>query len=429
MKFISATQTCITKYFIPILLWALVWANLNTGYWGLKNWNGINAKVYALRSAIPYLLIGIGILVYCLQNKQFRTGKNPVWWLMIYGYIALFSSLFSPNIWSSFYFGIAFLTAIFIPAAFFCQQQKMTTNLILPENALMYSTWMILGIFLIGLVLVFGKELVESKEILNTAKKLNPELQIRSSGLSRFFGVFGVVTFIWILQCKSWWRYFWFPIFFYCAFIVYQAQSRGAMLAFGVSIVVALLLSRVKWAVILLSFLAISSTIAFSSIVIPKLENTVIKQFRRGNTNEQLVEMSGRIHAYQAGLQQISQNPLVGRGNWSDRMTIGEHVHNSYLQAAMNAGLIGLLPYLSSWLAGGLLILHIYPRRQQLTLEQNILFLQSIGVITFFLIRSIPETTTASFSADLLIMVPAYYFLCATYYRLKEVPNENITSN
>ena len=39
------------------------------------------------------------------------------------------------------------------------------------------------------------------------------------------------------------------------------------------------------------------------------------------------------------------------------------------------------------------------------------LFYEAVAVLVFFTVRSIPETTTASFSVDLMVMVPVLAFL------------------
>ena len=65
--------------------------------------------------------------------------------------------------------------------------------------------------------------------------------------------------------------------------------------------------------------------------------------------------MTGRTRAYSNGLEAFADAPVLGRGQWADRMTIGEHVHNSFLQAMLNGGAMGAIPYLGSWIAGWLL--------------------------------------------------------------------------
>jgi O-antigen ligase len=92
-------------------------------------------------------------------------------------------------------------------------------------------------------------------------------------------------------------------------------------------------------------------------------------------------------------------------------MTIGEHVHNSFLQAMLNGGAMGAIPYLGSWIAGWLLFLKLHKRSAFLAPEDRRLVLECGTVMMFFSVRAIPETTTASFSVDLLVMVAVFVYL------------------
>jgi O-antigen ligase len=103
--------------------------------------------------------------------------------------------------------------------------------------------------------------------------------------------------------------------------------------------------------------------------------------------------------------------PLLGRGQWADRIVIGQHAHNSYLQALMNAGILGGIPYVGSWVVGWLLFLRLQKRQGLLQPEDRAALLEASTVMMFFTIRSVPETTTASFSVDLLVMAALYVYL------------------
>ena len=113
-----------------------------------------------------------------------------------------------------------------------------------------------------------------------------------------------------------------------------------------------------------------------------------------------------------------AENPILGQGNWADRLTIGEHVHNTYLQALMNAGIVGFVPFMMSWIVGWVLFYRLYRMRAWMEPEDRQLFLEAAAVMTFFTVRSIPETTTASFSVDSMIMVPVYLYLFVLHQRL-----------
>ena len=115
--------------------------------------------------------------------------------------------------------------------------------------------------------------------------------------------------------------------------------------------------------------------------------------------------------AYENGLAAFWDAPLLGRGQWADRLVTGEHVHNSYLQALLNAGILGGIPYVASWIAGWVLFFRLQKRRRLLRPEDRLALLEAGTVMMFFTVRSIPETTTASFAVDLLVMAAVYVYL------------------
>ena len=121
--------------------------------------------------------------------------------------------------------------------------------------------------------------------------------------------------------------------------------------------------------------------------------------------------MTGRTRAYDEALAVFPEAPVFGRGQWAARLTIGEHVHNSYLEALLNAGIVGFIPYMASWVAGWFLFFKLQKRRLRLSSEDRICLLEAAAVMMFFTVRAIPETTTASFAVDLLVMVAVYVYL------------------
>lgn len=134
--------------------------------------------------------------------------------------------------------------------------------------------------------------------------------------------------------------------------------------------------------------------------------------------------MTGRTRAYDHSIAAIEDAPLFGRGQWADRLIIGEHSHNSFLQALLNAGVVGGIPYFGSWIAGWYLFYKLQKRSARLGPEDRLHLLECGTVMMFFTVRAIPETTTASFAVDLLVMVAVYVYLeglflqsCSEYAR------------
>ena len=203
--------------------------------------------------------------------------------------------------------------------------------------------------------------------------------------------------------------------------IVYRMQSRGAIfgsvvaLAFGL-FAAGRLRKYVLPAIILAGFVLV--------IVNPQLTFTeeVGTYLRRGQSEEQFQSMTGRTRAYRHSLTAFLDAPLIGRGNWTDRLVIGEHSHNSFIQALLNGGILGFVPYVGSWVAGWILFIRLLKRMRDLPEPDRAPLMEAGAVMLFFTVRAIPETTTASFAVDLLVMCAIYAYLEALTAALSQAP-------
>jgi O-antigen ligase len=187
-------------------------------------------------------------------------------------------------------------------------------------------------------------------------------------------------------------------------------QSRGAVFGSVAALLFALFASS-RMRRYALPFIVIATVILFLLESPAVVSDKVAEYMARGQSEEQFVSMTGRTRAYEHGMAEFWDAPVLGRGQWADRLIIGEHVHNSYLSALMNAGILGGIPYLASWGAGWLLFFRIQKRSARLSPQDRICLLEAGTVMMFFTVRAIPETTTAEFGVDLLVMVAVYVYL------------------
>ena len=165
---------------------------------------------------------------------------------------------------------------------------------------------------------------------------------------------------------------------------------------------------------------AIVAVIVLVLIETPQVaSNRVSVYLMRGQTAEEFRSMTGRTEVYKQGLEAFADAPIVGRGQWADRLIIGQHSHNSFIQAMLNGGALGAIPYFASWLAGWLLFVKLQKRSARLAPEDRLFLLECGAVMMFFTFRAIPETTTASFAPDLLVMIAVYVYLETLWSRLK----------
>ncbi len=250
----------------------------------------------------------------------------------------------------------------------------------------------------------------------------------RSSGIARWAAVPGLVCLIRAYHSRR-------PVFillllgFSAAafFIVYRMQSRGAIFGAAAALVFALFVSsRMRRYALPFALLAIAVILLVDSPA--TVSNSITEYLERGQSEEEFVTMTGRTRTYENGVAAFEEAPIFGRGQWADRLVIYEHVHNSYLQAFMNAGIIGGIPYLVSWGAGWILFFKLQKKRARLSPEDRLCLLEAGTVMMFFTVRSIPETTTASYAVDLLVMVAVYVYLESLAVHLSARPQSSFQS-
>jgi O-antigen ligase len=193
-------------------------------------------------------------------------------------------------------------------------------------------------------------------------------------------------------------------------FIVYRMQSRGAI--FGVVAALAFALftsSQLRRYALPFVLLAIAAVAVLETPAV--MSNRIAEYLHRGQSEEEFRSMTGRTSLYENGLAAFWDAPLLGRGQRTDRLIGVGHVHNSYLEALLNAGILGVIPYVASWIAGWVLFFRLLKRRRLLRPEDRTNLLEAGTVMMFFTVRSFPETTTASFAVDLLVMAAVYVYL------------------
>jgi O-antigen ligase len=107
-------------------------------------------------------------------------------------------------------------------------------------------------------------------------------------------------------------------------------------------------------------------------------------------------------------------SPFLGWGFNADRIMLnGAHMHNSYLHAAIQEGLIGMVLFLSAILAIWALMIwkNVFRVAQDLRGVNQILLMDSVLIVAFLTSRSFFESTAAFFGVDLLLIVPAMAFI------------------
>ena len=187
-------------------------------------------------------------------------------------------------------------------------------------------------------------------------------------------------------------------------------QSRGAVFGSIAAMIFALLVSS-RMRRYALPFAVVAIIVILLLDPSGNVSNQFNKYVKRGESQEEFISMTGRTRTYDRVIAAWQGEPFFGYGQWADRTVLNEHSHNSFLQALINGGIFGFIPYVASWGAGWLLYYKVQKGTTRLISEDRIHLLECGTVMMFFTFRAIPETTTASFAVDLLVMVAVYVYL------------------
>ena len=384
----------------PLSLWCALWLNLNTGPW-LLGQGGILAAVTFLRVWAP-----TGVLVICLiafkGNPHSRRRLSPTKLLALYGMISAIAAIQSPDPGWATYWSIAYLASIAVTHLVLSTRSPILATLFL------WSTWVLAVIVTMGIIRAGGSYVWAGGA---QSYGIEHHIDVISSGVSRWGAICALIFLALSIEIRAW-----LPRLFLLAgtatgfVMVYKMQSRGSVFS-TVGGVLFLLVSNRKtrrWAVpiVLLSMLAVYAYDYRQEVV-----GNIMTYLERGGDVQGLTSLTGRTAFWEEGLQAFQEAPLLGRGQWADRLVGIGHIHNTFIQALLNGGIVGFIPYILSWIVGWVLFVRVWKRRHSLS-HWELISLNTCGaVLAFFTLRAVPETTTASYSPDLLMMLAVYAFL------------------
>ena len=390
---------------LALILWVCLWLNLNSGFWNIQSPYNANDWQLLIRAVLPFAVLPTACFLLLGRSKLHFPRNAPSRLLMAYGAFSTLAAIFSPEPLWSLYWSMTFLATILVAWTFVDRRDPVEST-----RQLLQVTWV--ATFIVAAIIgyqarntVFGDTGIGGGVL--------PELNglSRASGVARWAAVPGLVCLVRAYHSR---RPSLIAFFLGAAagsfFIVYRMQSRGAVFGSVAALLFALLVSS-KMRRYALPFAVVALVVIVLLDSPATFSNRIATYLERGQTREEFLSMTGRTRAYDEGLAAFQDAPLFGRGQWADRLIIHEHVHNSYLQAMLNGGIFGAIPYFASWVAGWMLFFRLQKRRARLSPKDRVCLLEAGTVMMFFTVRAIPETTTASFAVDLLVMVAVYVYL------------------
>lgn len=199
-------------------------------------------------------------------------------------------------------------------------------------------------------------------------------------------------------------RFLWLPLMLLSFILFLAGYSRTSLLALPLSLLflVRLRYRRAVVPVFIVSVLAATSYFLFSDWIVAAL--------LRGQTVHEFSLLTGRIHWWTVAFDQFLKSPFLGSGfgNVGARYFVFEKmgldtmggVHSAYVQALLESGLIGAVPFFAM-LFCGVRFCVASARMPKLSLWRAV----NAGVVSILLIRTLTSSALAGYGPSLILFL------------------------
>jgi O-antigen ligase len=371
-------------------LWLLVFASAlvfrirdtqDISHSALDFWALYRIGLMAIAGATLIIRLAIKTPVFSMTLFHGLLGR-----LLVYALICVLSTTWSAYRAWTFYKSIEYLIVVVLLAVIVA-----TCGSLSHYKQLLDFTWTIDGLLLLSIWV--GALLWPADAFQRAAGVIGVQLQgvspiVADNGVGHVSAILAVVALSRFLrkpQRRSS-RIFYLTLFGITVITMALAQTRSAILGFLLGISLLLYFSKRIGAiaglffVVLLLFLATGAGSFFEQYM------------RRGQNADQVASLSGRTDWWELGWTEFTKRPWTGMGAFTARFTVlakvGDQqvstVHNTYLEAALGGGIIGLLALLATVVGVWTSLLReirrpvFDPARRQLALE----VIAVLGVIT-----------------------------------------------
>jgi len=395
------------------VLCVLVWSGYNTSiYLFLDPFfpRSLTHFVHGVRAFFPILagLIAAGRLAARRSFPQYLS-SGPLMLLLFYGAIGLASSIcVSTQPIPAAYWALEYISVIIVVMAVASGPE--------PEAHLarfISVNWACCAAICIGLLV--GIPLFGGGALGQTAGsplgvmaygKVNDMMGMagtRNTGFGRFAGIVLMVGLAKLLHDRRDKKTLltWVPLTLAAGLALLLSQARTSWVAVVVATMVLLARAPTRWRVPLV----MTAVLALRLVWLSGFGHGFLLYLTRGKGIDPT--LSGRTATWAQGWGALQQSPWVGLGFWADRYFLaGWNIHNTYLQALLQSGLLGIIPFLVALVWVWIVVLRFYSSKP--AAEASSLPAELLGVMTFFTIYSLTEISYSFYSVGWIAMAPLF---------------------
>ncbi len=380
-------------------MWLLVWGSLFTGLYNLEKtgWYTNPLGLFqGIRALLPILALYISLLWIFTRRMKFPSPKTPLGLFFYYSLVGLTTSFFSEEVITSLYWGLIFLSVVMVLWIFYEREDSLKT--LETVTHVNYAITIVIFLIIASKVVPMGFG-AQGQQYYDLPFGLG---EMNANGVGRFSLVVIIISGIWFFYKKDKIRYAWLGLCFLGIFMLMFTQSRTALLGLAVASMLFVLVLGFRWYYVLMG-----------PLIAAILWTAGYKERARGQVNL-LLNLSGRESTWGEAFSLIRESPFLGWGFHSDRIMLeSQHVHNSYIHATIQSGILGfvffVLAVTSIWIL--FFRLNIFRRIRNYEGEDKPLVLGSVLLIGFFSSRSLFESTAAFYGVDLLLFLPAIVYI------------------
>jgi O-antigen ligase len=386
---------------LSLLLWGLAWGGVFTGPYNLEPFPSLGDPLAFFQGARAFLPVAAAyfcILWALASRARFRFGWTSLGCFTFYGALGLAASVFySPDLSTALYWGSAYLAPLLV--AWFVIERPEPLPALRAILRLNGAIIVLLMIALLPQAYRFGFGRATRFMIYDMPLGLG---EVRANGVGRYALIVLIIAAVSLATPTSKKRFLWLAAVLPAAFILMQTQSRSALLGLAVAGMLFVVIRGVDLR-LLVAGPAAAYVIWVSGVT-----------WRAKGAWSSLVFLTGRETTWRKGLARIGDSPVFGWGFHADRLLLNEeHMHNSYLHAGIQAGVLGALLF-----AAGIVILWAFlvksgvlRRIRTAAAPDQALLTQAVLVLGFLSARSFFESTAAFYGIDLLLFVPAVAYI------------------
>jgi O-antigen ligase len=419
-KVVKARSGLGVNAMLGIGLWTLLWLGYNTGPGAVIQPDfprDTTDLIQGLRAFLPILGGWLALIVIFLRIHQLPYWMaGPLGGVFMYGAVGTASSALSIQPYDEIYWGLMYLSIVLCLLAISSVENPLTDL-----RQLLSFTWIVGTMFTLGLLAAlpyFGgaamtedigptgvRAYVATGEIMGMATT-------RNTGFARYAAVSGLVGLARLTQGKRYVRIAWAGVFLASVYALIISNGRTEILAFLLSAILVFAVQKGKRVIFLIAGLCGAGLLTLTGFY----GDFFLYITRTGHVD---TSMTGRIVIWARGWELFLRSPATGLGFQADRFYLAwQHMHNAFLHALVQAGILGAAPlYIALVAVWRLIIKHFVSRQPR---DKSLIPPEIPAVLLFITISSITESTFAYYSATWMLSAPIFAYVVALDRHLKE---------